>query len=266
MESLRKNEEKEYSAYLEECSAGLPPGASLLECGCGLGHSSKLLSLRGCAVTGTDISPLFVEEARKKHGETAALKFQVEDAARMSFPDRAFDVVCSALFLEHTSEVEKVLGEMVRVLKPGGKLVAAIPSFLDPVQHLKEFLRWKDRQVCRPWEARSRAGALYRFFSTSALVVLKAAGLNRKIYRLEPVLSEKADACGHDFDAAWLANQFDVRRLLKEMGMSVRVIIPEGGEGPVARLMEKIKFPPAIRNAYGALRASGFMVVARKDL
>ncbi len=265
-ESLGKNELKEYTEYLSACAAGLCPGAAVLECGCGLGNSSRLLSQRGFSVTGTDVSPLFVEEARRRHGEGPLLRFSVEDASRFSFPDESFDAVCSALFMEHVSDVEGILREMHRVLRPGGRLVIAMPSFLDPFQQLSEFLAWKRRARPRPWEAGTRAGALLKFFNYAFIKISKAAGLDRKIYYLEPVLSGSREECGNDFDAAWLANSHDVGRLLLELGMEVRITFPSpAAEGPVAGLMRRLRLPEKWRRAYSETRASGFTVVALKS-
>lgn len=265
MASLEKNEKREYLAFLEECAVSLQPSALLLECGCGLGHSSYLLSSRGFSVTGTDISPLFIAEARKKYGEGSSLRFLVEDAARMSFPDQAFDAVCSALFLEHVSDVEGVLHEMSRVLKKGGRLVIAMPNFLDPFQHLSEFISWQEKEYHRPWEAGSRASALYQFFKFLGIKLAKAAGLNHKIYYLQPVLSGLKEACGNDFDASWLANHHDVEGFLRGLGIDVSVSFPEtGAGGRVVGLMRRLRLPEDWRRAYEETRASGFTVTALK--
>ncbi|OGR63583.1 MAG: hypothetical protein A2X31_05200 [Elusimicrobia bacterium GWB2_63_22] len=264
-DSLGKNELKEYTEYLAECSAGMSPGGEFLECGCGLGNSSRLLSLKGFSVTGTDISPLFVEEARRRHGEGPLLRFAVEDASRMSFRDASFDVVCSALFMEHVGDVEAVLREMHRVLRPGGRLVLAMPSFLDPFQQLSEFLSWKGRARPRPWEAGTRAGAFLNFFYFSWIKFAKSAGLDRKIRYLEPVLSGSTAECGNDFDATWLANSHDVERLLLGLGMEVRIVFPSCPEGKAAGLMRRLRLPGELRRAYERTRAAGFTAVAVKS-
>lgn len=263
-ESLEKNDSREYLDYLAACAEGLPAGARILECGCGLGNSSDLLSRRGFDVTGTDFSPLFIGEAKKRHAEGSRLRFVVEDAAALSFPAASFDAVCSALMLEHVSEVERVLGEMARVLKPGGRMVITLPSFLDPFQQLADFIRWERMARPRPWEAASRVGALARFFWFGWIKLAKAAGLDRRIHYLEPVLAGNAEECGVDYDATWLANFHDVLRLLQGLGLDTAVSFPAEAEGPVARLMRRLRLPEGLRLAYEHTRVSGFTVIALK--
>lgn len=264
-DSLLKNESQEYTRYLSECSSGMEPGGAVLECGCGLGNSSRLLSERGFSVTGTDISPLFIEEARRRHGEGPDLRFAVEDTARLSFPDASFGLVCSALFLEHVTDVKAVLGEMYRVIKPGGRLVAVLPSFLDPFQQLKEFLCWPAGRKARPWEAPTRVGALWRFLYYSWLKVAKAAGMDTRIHYLEPVLDGGPGTCGNDYDSTWLANPQDVERLLKGLGMEVEIRFPDlRPGGAVGRFLARL--PGGLADAYARTRASGFTVVARKPV
>ena len=49
------------------------------------------------------------------------------DAYQLEFQDSTFDVVTSNQFLEHLDEPAKVIKEMIRVLKPGGKLIVTVP-------------------------------------------------------------------------------------------------------------------------------------------
>ena len=267
LQSLKKNDNCGYVEFVEVCAESFPAGGAVLDCGCGLGRLAWLLARRGFVVTGVDISPLFIAEAIKKCGEELALRFLVEDARSMSFPDQSFDGVCSALSLEHVGDVKGTLKEMCRVIKGRGVLIVTLPGFLDPVQHLSDFINWKGKAKYKPWEARTRTGALYQFVRTFLLVIAKAWNLNRKIYYLDPILTNDRDACGQDFDATWLANAYDVRNTLSDMGMTVEIVFPREsrGEGRVTRMMEAIGFPESLQRAYSGMRASGFIVVARKN-
>lgn len=264
-ESLKGNDRSGYPEMLQACSSNFGPGARVLDCGCGLGSFTRLLAGAGFDATGVDVSPLFIAEARRRHAGRENMRFLVEDASCMSFPDRCFDGVSSTLFLEHSADVEGTLTEMARVLRPGGVLIVNLPSFLDPVQHLSDLVHWKKRSAYRPWEARSRIGAMFRFVRISAIMALKWLKLNRKIYYLTPVLSENEAACGHDFDATWLANRFDVERILEDLGLDATTVFPGTGmEGPVASVMRKLGLPGRLVRAYGDMRASGIIIIARK--
>lgn len=256
LERLGKNDLREYSDYLAACSEGLRPGAEALECGCGLGNSSALLARRGFSVTGTDFSAQFIAEARRRHPEGPALRFLTADATALPFPDAAFDLVCSALLLEHVPDVEASLREMARVLRPGGRLVVSMPSFLDPFQQLADFLR--PPRLPRPWEAGSRPAALFNFLRYGWIKLAKAAGLDRRVHYLQPVLTE-GEECGIDYDATWLANHHDVLRLLRGFGVAAAASFPQAPEGPVAARMRRLGLPASWRQAYERTRASGFI-------
>ncbi len=265
MESLKGNDRSGYTEMLETCAANFPPGGEVLDCGCGLGSFSRLLAARGFVVTGADVSPLFVAEARRRHAGRPGLRFLAENASCLSFPSGRFGGVSSTLFLEHSQDVENTLLEMARVLRPGGALIANFPSFIDPVQHLQRFFNWAPKVVYKPWEARSRAGALWAFIRSLALAAAKWMRVNRRIYYLTPVLSQEHDACGQDYDATWLANPFDVKNLLEDSGMTVTLVFPGlRDEGRVAGLIRALHLPGVLARAYGMLRSSGVIVIAKK--
>lgn len=104
----------------------LPPGTTVLDVGCGIGGSSRILARDyGFSTTGITISPQQVRRARELTPEGLDAKFQVDDALNLSFPDNSFDVVWSIEAGPHMPDKVKYGSEMLRVLKPGGILVVA---------------------------------------------------------------------------------------------------------------------------------------------
>lgn len=104
----------------------LPRGTTLLDVGCGIGGSSRILARDyGFSTTGITISPQQVKRARELTPEGLTAKFQVDDALNLSFPDNSFDVVWSIEAGPHMPDKAKYGAEMLRVLKPGGILVVA---------------------------------------------------------------------------------------------------------------------------------------------
>jgi ubiquinone/menaquinone biosynthesis C-methylase UbiE len=71
--------------------------------------------------TGVDVSEEQIEMAREK--ETKGASFIAMNAEGLEFPDNSFDTVCIASSLHHLEDVERVLSEMRRVLRPGGSLI-----------------------------------------------------------------------------------------------------------------------------------------------
>ena len=104
----------------------LPRGTTVLDVGCGIGGSSRILAQDyGFAVTGVTISPQQVQRAQELTPEGLDAKFEVDDAMKLSFPDASFDVVWSIEAGPHMPDKAVFARELMRVIKPGGVLVVA---------------------------------------------------------------------------------------------------------------------------------------------
>jgi MPBQ/MSBQ methyltransferase len=104
----------------------LPPGTTVLDVGCGIGGSSRILAREyGFSVTGITISPQQVQRATELTPPDLDAKFLVDDAMAMSFPDASFDVVWSIEAGPHMPDKAVFAKELLRVVKPGGILVVA---------------------------------------------------------------------------------------------------------------------------------------------
>lgn len=91
----------------------LEPGQRVLEVGCGQGHLTKRLARRGIDVTGVDVNPEAVEVA----GSDRVVHMRAET---LEYEDETFDAIISIHAIEHIPQLEEALGEMARVLRPGG--------------------------------------------------------------------------------------------------------------------------------------------------
>jgi ubiquinone/menaquinone biosynthesis C-methylase UbiE len=103
-------------------------GLHVLEIGCGAGEDVRAIARRvGAAgrVTGFDASPPIVAEAaRRSQGRTPAVEFRVGDALALDLPDACVDRCRAERLLMHVDgEPATAVGEMARVLRPGGRLV-----------------------------------------------------------------------------------------------------------------------------------------------
>lgn len=104
----------------------LPPGTTVLDVGCGIGGSSRILAKDyQFDVTGITISPQQVKRAQELTPPEVNAKFAVDDALNLSFPDASFDVVWSIEAGPHMPDKALFARELMRVLKPGGILVVA---------------------------------------------------------------------------------------------------------------------------------------------
>jgi SAM-dependent methyltransferase len=102
----------------------------VLEVGCGWGELAEWLAREtGAAVVAIDSSQRMVELARER-----GIDARLGDVQDLPFADGGFDVVVAAWMLYHVPDLERGIGELARVLRPGGRLVAATNSLF----HLHE--------------------------------------------------------------------------------------------------------------------------------
>jgi len=96
-------------------------GLRALDIGCGGGFLAEEFAALGCQVTGVDPSPVSIGAARA-HAARRGLRidYRVGAGEELPVPDAAFDVACCCDVLEHVSDVDRVIGETARVLRPGG--------------------------------------------------------------------------------------------------------------------------------------------------
>jgi ubiquinone/menaquinone biosynthesis C-methylase UbiE len=253
MERLKRHDEASFAEYITACMKMIPEHSTVLDCGCGTGLSSHLLQQAGFEVTGTDISPMFIAEARRRYGGEKEVSYAVEDVCEMSFPDASFDAVCSFDLIEHVFDVPKALEEMCRVASKAVIIFQA--NRLDFINHLEKAMHWEEKATYKPWEARTRPACLYRFVKYGLVTTAKAVGLNHKVYYVNPVLSNDEDACGHDFDATWLTNRYDIEKVLRENDCVVverRFIEFEDG---ITRRIHRLGYNGKLLSYYRKLRA-----------
>lgn len=195
-----------------------PPDAKILDLGCGNGISARLLNQADYDVVGTDISPLFLEEAR--NWENPKLRYQVCDVLELPFDNESFDVICSNELIEHLPDVETALKEMIRVVCKGGKIVLSGPNLCSPLTPAFDWVRLMCGKSGRPVWGETKRQALQQFKRNCGLYIKKRFFTKTPhfIYR-DPDL--QADAIGGDADSAYYANPIDLAHFFKLNGFSI---------------------------------------------
>jgi ubiquinone/menaquinone biosynthesis C-methylase UbiE len=100
-----------------------------LEAGCGSAANALNLAQRGVDVAGIDLSTSalrMAEAAFAKRGLKG--EFVRGDVREIPFPDESFEFVYAGGVVEHFLEADRAVAEMVRVLRPGGRLLLTVPA------------------------------------------------------------------------------------------------------------------------------------------
>jgi 2-polyprenyl-3-methyl-5-hydroxy-6-metoxy-1,4-benzoquinol methylase len=117
-------EPERFELRLGHLLAHLAAGERVLDLGCGEGAFAGELAANGARVTGADVAQEPLRRARSRHPQ---LEF-VHVGGELPFAQEEFDLVWLGEVLEHVQDCLGLLGEVRRVLRPGGQLVCSTPD------------------------------------------------------------------------------------------------------------------------------------------
>lgn len=169
----------------------LPAQSVAVDAGCGPGPLSAALAARGLRVLAHDTSPAMLRRARGRAHAVAdarAPALQVASVERMPYRDAVADLVCSVGVLEYLPDDARLLGEMRRVLRPGGIAIVAATNLWSPAGSLDFLVEAAKRrpalarvaQRLRPeHRVRARHFAVRRHRPAALRHSLAAAGFDR---------------------------------------------------------------------------------------
>lgn len=126
----------------------------VLDVACGTGDMAVELLRQGCSVTGVDLSKEMMAIAKRKAPQA---EYSLADVERLPFGDASFDAVTCAFGVRNFVHLEQGLHEMLRVLKPGGRMV--ILELATPDSSLiRPFYNLYTRRII-PWLGQRLAGS-----------------------------------------------------------------------------------------------------------
>ncbi|MDQ6905554.1 MAG: methyltransferase domain-containing protein [Chloroflexota bacterium] len=127
METVRAWKERSFTML------AVAPGHHLLDVGCGLGGDAIMLAARvgaGGRVVGVDNSEQLIVAARERGAEASLpVEFRVGDLYALDFADAAFDGCRADRVFQHLDRPTAALHELMRVTKPGGRIVVGDPDW-----------------------------------------------------------------------------------------------------------------------------------------
>lgn len=143
------NQADPYEAYVGRWSrrlaptfvawAGVPSGASVVDVGCGTGALSEaILATRPAQLLGIDLSPAFVEGARRRLARPGA-RFEVASATQLPVEDATVDAAVSGLVLNFIPQPAAMLREMRRALRPGGLAALYVWDYAGKMELMRRF-------------------------------------------------------------------------------------------------------------------------------
>lgn len=202
------------------------PGMRVLDAGCGLGTAAiELASLvqPGGAVVGMDVSDLMLDQARTRASAAGAdIELVHGDITAMSFTDDEFDAARSERVLQHLETPEIAVAELMRVVRPGGRVVVVDTDWDSMTIDLQDVELW----------SRLRAASLGRFASPTIgrrlYGLFKRAGFADVSVEALPILIFDATFAGTDIKPG----DMTVRQAVEDGG-----ITPEEGE----RVLEEVR-------------------------
>ena len=157
--------------------SGVGDGKRILDVGCGVGGLALALVRRASIsdYIGLDCQPEAVSAATSRAGEHPKVRFVEGDAYALPFSAQSFDTCLALLVLNFLSDPARAVGEMVRVVRPGGLLAAAVWDFSGGLPTHRMFYDTaaaidpgaeKLRQgFARPLQRRGELAALWRRFA-----------------------------------------------------------------------------------------------------
>ena len=148
--------------FIERLS--LKPGTRVLDVACGSGNLALPAARAGAIVTGVDIAPNLLEQARARAAsEGLTIQFDEGDAENLPYEDAAFDVIVSMFGAMFAPRPELVAAELVRVCRPGGRIAMAnwtpqgfvgqmfkvTGKHVPPPPNMPSPLKWGDEETVR---------------------------------------------------------------------------------------------------------------------
>lgn len=104
----------------------IAPGTRMLDVGCGAGQIAIPAAKAGVKVTGIDIASNLIEQARARAAQEGVdARFEEGDAEMLPCADAEFDLVVSLIGAMFAPQPDRVVAELMRVCRPGGRIVMA---------------------------------------------------------------------------------------------------------------------------------------------
>jgi 2-polyprenyl-6-hydroxyphenyl methylase/3-demethylubiquinone-9 3-methyltransferase len=156
----------------------------LLDVGCGGGLLAEEFVRAGLEVTGIDPASETIETARAHAAASGlSIEYQAGSGERLPFAEESFDHVACCDVLEHVDDVDRVIGEIARVLRPGGLFLydTVNRTFISKLAVIKVMQEWSSTAFAAPdshvWERFIKPDELGALFERHCLEQREMRGI-----------------------------------------------------------------------------------------
>ena len=181
----------------------LAPGQHVLDIGCGTGFLTEMIARHVTAsgsVIAMDKSDDMVAATIERCAGISQVSVEQGDVTALRYPEQTFDAVTCTQVLLYVAEIEKAISEMVRVLRPGGKLAVLETDWHGTVMH-SAYPDITDR-IYASWDRTVASPNLPRRLSS----LMKNSGLNNIHATAIPLLNNRFDPANFSVSSLdWLS-------------------------------------------------------------
>ena len=197
---------------------------AVLEIGCGSGRLFRTLRRAGYdgGYTGTEVAGWIVEDCRRRHPEAEWIE---ASAYALPAAEGAFDACFSYGVIESLVYPHRALAEMVRVLRPGGRLVLLFPDFVESGQLGSQLTGLSPGRPTPKLKRGKWLDAAVTWFDQKARLPLALRRVRSQVgpfpVNLAPMALSFPDATLPDYDAVYLSSKADIEEWAGQRGMHV---------------------------------------------
>lgn len=124
-EELEKGEDRPYPDLYPSVIEQVPDNSSVVDIGCGTGYLlSQIRELKNCTVYGLDLSP----QAIQVMGERRKIEGVASSVPPIPFKDGEYNVAICTEVMEHITDDALLASELMRIVKPGGRVIVTVPN------------------------------------------------------------------------------------------------------------------------------------------
>jgi SAM-dependent methyltransferase len=219
----------------------------VLDIACGDGTPVTILKERGLDAVGLDLKPLHWR---------GGFNFVLGNGCSLPFRDKSFNAVGCFTVLEHLEKPEQFIGEMVRVVRPGGLVVIGAPNMYGAV-------------LFHPGGSITHTGGIPRYARNLMLHIRKylESIFARSRVKFDTLESNITPEWITDCDAICAVDPAVVRAVLRQRGVKIKFQSPSleySNSRFVATITKALEFIPLLRDIFGGVFIVGVKITERE--